>query len=255
MADTAAFAHINLADSAAITVSSQETDLPGSFLQNVHVERRWRSQSDSDDIIIDLGANTLIDTIGLFGTTMSAIGTARVLVSTQAGGSASGDLYTESAVVVDDDYNCRILLLPAPVSGRYVRIYLEDIGAAYVSAGRPFVGQRTALSYNFGYGWQRGRVDRSRRDETAGGQTQVWRDNSYRTLDVTFQCLTEAERNGLVEQIDLLNGTHTDVLFIIDPASSNLARDSIFGLMAEMTAVEQSFLDIFTKQYKIKERL
>lgn len=282
--DRAAIAWINLADSGAWSVVSGGAALSIANLQDVHVQNRYRSTANLAALVCDLGSSKPIDTLALFGTTMaagtpggtfdsivvtfdsivvtfdsptpSAGGTARVRVSTADATGAAGDAYDSvTPVAVDAKYNAYVVALASPVTGRYVRFDLSDASASYVEAGRAFIGLRTQFTYSFGYGWQKGRVDRSLKTKTRGGQTQVWRDNAYRTVDVTFSWVTPAQRDSVVEAIDIANGASTDILFMIDPTSSNLARDSIWGLITDITPVTQNFFDLYEKQYKIEERM
>ena len=253
---SAAVGYLNLADAGTVTaVSSQATTMPATNVQNVHVQRRWRSLVNSANFVIDLGASKSVDTVGVFGMTMSASGTIRIRLSTSDATGAAGDAYDSGVVAVVSSYNAHVSLVTAPVTARYFRADLSDAAATYVEAGRVFIGVRTPLTYNFAYGWQKGFVDRSIKSKTRGGQTQVWLDNHYRILDVTFSTVTRAQRNAVVEDIDRINGQSTDVLFIIDPASSVPARDSIWGLITDATPVVQSYFGVFSKQYKIEERL
>ncbi len=251
----AAILNVNVTAGAAVSTSSQELTMPALNLLDMHVQRRWRSKFSGDLVVLDLGSLTLMDTIGVFGMTMSVTGTIRVRISTADSSGVAGDLYDSGVVTVDNRYNAFIGLLPSVVLGRYIRFDLSDPASTYVEAGRVVAGVRSAFTYNFGYGWQKGYVDRSIRTETRGGQTLVWRDNAYRSLDLTFEFVTEDQRNGLVEDIDRLNGLRDDVLFIVDPSSPNLARDSIWGLMSDLTTVSNPFFQIYSKNYKIKERL
>ena len=56
--------------------------------------------------------------------------------------------------------------------------------------------------------------------------------------EIPMGWITEAQTNGALEQINLLNGRRLPVLFIMNPASTNLGRDSIFGLIQESSPVE-----------------
>lgn len=260
----AAIAYNNLADNGAFTtISSQATNMPVTFLQNVHVQKRWRSLTAADYFIIDLGLPQSLDTIGVFGITVSAGGspdaggTIRVRASaTDSTFSGSPDLtlYDSGVVTVNTTYNSHVSVIPSPVTARYVRVDLTTTDT-YLEAGRLFVGLRTAFTKNFAYGWQRGWVDRSIRSKTRGGQTQVFVDNHYRTLQMTFEFLSASEATGIVETIDAANGQNKDVLMILDTASTNLARDSIWGLMSELSTVSQPHFDLFSKTYNIEERL
>lgn len=252
----AAIAYANLADAGTVVASDQELTLPVSNVQNPHVSRRWRSLFAPAHLVVDLLASVSIDTVALFGMTLTAAGTIRARVSSVDATGVAGDVFDSGTVAVDANYGAYIGLLNAPANGRYVRFDLADTGGSYVEAGRVFAGLRTAFTYNHVYGWQRGWVDRSARTKTRGGQTQIWNDNAYRTLDLTFDFVTEAQMNALVEAIDIANGQRKDVLMIRDPASTNLARDSIWGLASELTPASQpTFFDVYSKQYKLEERL
>lgn len=72
---------------------------------------------------------------------------------------------------------------------------------------------------------------------------------------MTFGYIGEAQRLGLIEDIDQFNGKHTDVLMITDPTSAQLARDTIWGLNQEVTPVGQPFHETYSKTFRIKERL
>lgn len=252
----AAIAYNNLADSGSFsTISSQATNMPVTYLQNVHVQKRWRSLNTYDYFVMDLGSTQSIDTVGVFGMTLGSGGKIQVRVYSSAGGSPDVNLYDSGQVTVDSNYNAHVSVIPSPVSGRYVRVDFTTTVNTYVEAGRLFVGARTAFTKNFSYGWQRGWVDRSIHSKTRGGQTQIWVDNHYRTLQMTFDFLSASEATGIVETIDLTNGQNDDVLMIIDTASSNLARDSIWGLMSELSTVSQPHFDLYAKTYNIEERL
>jgi hypothetical protein len=76
-----------------------------------------------------------------------------------------------------------------------------------------------------------------------------------------IELVTEVQRWSVVEQIDLLNGIRLPVLFILDPASTNLGRDSIFGLITESRpssryrALIPPAAIMSSKTYKIDQRL
>ena len=256
----AAIAYTNLADAGTVSASSQEILLPVSRVLNPHIEQRWRAQETPAYLIVDLGSQQSVDTIGVFGIS-AAGGTVRARMSTADSSAEDGDAIDSGTLSdgnkrYDTNYDSFIYLGVTPATGRYVRIDIADPSGSYVEAGRIFIGLRTEFSFNFSPGSQKAWVDRSATQETRGGQTIVWNDNTYRTGDFNFDAVSEAQRNGMIETIDRVNGRHTDILFIGDVGSDNLPRDSIWGLVRDQTpAVYTAVPDIFTKQYRIKERL
>lgn len=248
----ACIAYNNLADTATVTASTQALLMPASNLQNPHVARKWRSLLPTASVVFTLSAAASIDSFGIFGINAETI---RIRVSAVDSTGAAGEIYDSGTHAVDAAYNSFIGLKTTPASARYVLIELTTTSADYVEAGRIFIGARTQFAISFGWSWERARVDRSIRAKTRGGQTQVNPDTLYRTLNVTFGFASDAEANGIIETIDRVNGLQTDVLFIIDPTSTNLPRDSYWGLIMENSPVVNSSFGINSKQYKIEERL
>lgn len=253
---TACIGYANLFSAAAVSASSQLILAPASNLQQPDVTANlWRSvESGTANIVADFGSSVSIDTIAVMGLTLSAAGSVRFRLSTLDSSGAAGDAYDSGSLPTSTVYNQVVDLLTSPASARYLRMDLTDAGADYVEAGRVFAGVSTQFTVNFAYNWTVTRTDRSIVTKTRGGQTQIFRDIIYRTLAVTFEFLSEAERYGIVETIDLTNGLQDDILFIIDPTSTNLSRDSFWGLMTELSPITQANFDIFSKSYKLEER-
>ncbi len=248
----ACIAYKNLFDSASTVASSSQLLMPVSNLVVPHIARKWRGTSGAtDSFVSDLKAATSVDTLAVFGITGTQI---RFRISSVDATGAAGDIYDSGTVAVDQVYLSSIQLIVTPVSGRYVRVDITGTGS-YVEAGRCFIGLRTTFSYNFVKNWSRLWNDRSLKTKTRGGQTQIWADNVYRSIDVTFDFLRQVDRDGFVETIDSINGTKTDILFVTNPASANLSKDSIWGLISGMTPVVQPYVSAFSKQYTIEERL
>lgn len=252
----AAVAFDNLADDADVTVSSEQILLPASNLQQADIAVKWRSaEAGAGAVVADLGAMTSIDTVALIGTTMSAAGEARVRYAAADSSGQAGDVYDSGWTAVDETYHQMIDLRAAVASARYVRVDLRDPGAAYIEAGRLFIGRRNGFAINFDYNWAITTLDRSIVGKTRGGQTMVWRDSIYRTIELTVSQLSEADRYGFVETIERQAAQKNDVLFILDPDSAALARDSIWGLISGATPIVNPYPDRFSKSYKIEERL
>lgn len=258
----AAVLYANMADTATIGASSQELTMPASTILTPHVSERWRSLTNSSFFVLDLGALKTLDTVMVRGLTMSASGLARLRLSTVDSSGAAGDVLDTGALAnqatpyFDLDYGAFVYPLPAAVSARYVRFGQSDPASTYVEAGAICVGLRTGFTYNFVPGASLGYVDRSRSTVTSGGQTLIWIDNKYRKLVLNFDWVTSAQRYGLIEAMDRVNGQHSNVLCITDTASTNLARDSIWGLVDNLTPVTiPQVIDIFGKQISISERL
>lgn len=260
----------NLADAGTVTASSWIASAPPAILQDFHVSRRWEGRSgDTESITFDLGSAQSIDTVCLFGcqgifasedqSNLTETAIRRVRLSLTDPTAVLGEVYDTNSNdagigFIKEAYGAMVELISAPVMARYGIIDLSQSGANALLAGRLVVGLRNPFTINFAYGWGYGYGDLSRKKKSAGGQTFIDQDDRYRILNLNFENLDEDDRNSFVHEIDRLNGISSDVLFVIDPDSIDVTRDTIWGLITDMSLPTQPNLAFFAKPYNIEER-
>lgn len=232
-----AAAGTNIALTATLTASSEAAGMLVTKLQQEDTKRNWRTgATTSATISIDLGIVQSFDTIGLVNTNLLADGTYRVRASV-ADPTGATNVWDTGTITggVDPNYKDLIVLKSTPVTtARYLVINLsQPTVATYIEAGFLFIGLRTQFDYNYSWGDGRTRVDPSIFAKTKGGQTKIKIRPPFWQWDIPMGWITEVQKNGVLEQINLLNGRRLPVLFIMNPASTNLGRDSIFGLIQE----------------------
>jgi hypothetical protein len=250
----------NLADAGAWTASTEEALMPVSRLQGEHVSERWRSTDEPATVTCDLGADRPLDTVALLGLTVGATATIAVKISTEAGGASSGNVldqtYDAGDAELDPDYGMIVVLLDVPADARYVRFVVTDGPASYVEAGRGVIGLREAFDFNFAPGAAVQSNDRARRSKTAGGQTLIFADNRFRSVELNFEWVSAGQREGLFESLGRVNGASRDVLLMLDTASGNLCRDTVWGLVTSPARILYTpVADIFSAPLTIEERL
>lgn len=263
MAANAAILWDNRSDKGVISATSFAPLMPPDVLQNHHVKRKWRALDNSVSLYVDLQAIRSIDTFGLFGINLTSGGFSRIRASASDPNVTVDVVYDSSPMSgkADPKYQSLIQLISAPVNCRYVRWDLSDVGLTYIEAGRLVVGKRYRFVSNFAYGWSRGYVDESRMKRSRGGQTYIDAGPTYRQLEVEFEQITPSERVDVWEEIDRVNGLKQDVLFLMNPESTNLNRDSIWGLMLDLpsisqpTAAEDALGPVYSRRFAIGERL
>lgn len=256
----------NVAENAALAASSQVLTMPASNLRTPHPSQRWRSLTAADFVVADKGSAIAADTVLICGLTCGAKAEVRLRLSSIDATGAAGDILDTGAIATgatafDVEYGAFLWLLPATAAWRYTRFDITDPDAGYVEAGCLVEGVREAFTYNFAPGDTIQHVDRSRVSPTSSGMTLVWDDNTFRRLNLSINAVTTAQRFGLVERLDRVKGRKRNVLLIIDPDSSNLPRDSIYGLVTDQTPVAFSNAfavdgqPLFGKQLRIDERI
>jgi hypothetical protein len=251
----------NLALGGTVAASSQVLTMPASNLLTAHPSERWRSLNGADFFVLDKGASIEADTVMICGLTCSANATIRLRLSTIDPTGAAGDVLDTGEIVAGDmhfdvEYGAFIWQLGAPASWRYVRADISDPGASFVEAGCVLDGLAESLDFNFVPGGTFQHNDRSRVVQTSSGLTLTWPDNTYRSVNLSFDFVTATQRYGVVERLDRVKGLTNNILLMTDTDSPNLPRDSIFGLIAAPSPISFGPIpDIFGKQFQINERI
>lgn len=239
-----------------VTAGSAATSAPAANLRDSQLAVKWRSQTGTNStyVLADLGAQRSIDAVGLIATNLTAAATRRVRISTTDSTGAAGDAHDSGtgSAGVDPLYSTMLRLLPSPVTGRYVRIDITDASLQYLEAGRFLVGLCWRPTYNYRLGWTAQAVDDAQVATTWGGAD--WRDGRAVRRRIRAELLlTRAEFDTHGQAILRLGGSR-DVLFVLDPDSSNLGRDSIFGRIAPVE-LRNPYPAVFATTLDITERL
>lgn len=256
----------NNADNGTVGASSQALTMPASNLRTPHPSERWRSLSNTDWFVLDKGSAIAADTVMVCGLTCGPNATVRLRLSSIDATGVVGDV-ADSGVLANGGanfdvlYGCFVYQLPSPMPSRYLRFDIADPDAGFVEAGCVLDGLAESFAYNFAPGDSVQHVDRSRISPTSSGMTLVWDDNTFRRLSLSFNSITWAQRYGVIERLDRVKGRKRNVLLLTDPASTNLPRDSIYGLVTDQTPITfaQAYgsdgKPLFGKQLRIDERI
>jgi hypothetical protein len=236
LASNVATAWLNIAGNGTLTASSAATGMPITLLQQKDPIRHWRSAAGTTAYFdLTFASTQSADTFSTIGTNLTAAGSVRVQLSNVAAGNF--EIYDSTVLVgqVDPVYQDAHVLASSVKSGwKYCRVTLTDTSLSYMEAGFLFISTRTQLSYNFDYGHQFYPIDPCEQKKTAGGTTDVVPHGPiYRRCILTVGSLTEAQRWSVFQSIGMTNGRSVPILLILDPSSSNLGRDSIFGLIQD----------------------
>ncbi len=249
----------NLADAGTITASGSITQAPPSLLQNKHVGKKWQVNATSAYVVCDLGSVQSPDTLTVVGMS-GASPTLRVRASTADSSGVAGDAYDSGSLsgAWDSNYLPFVNLMTLSAPARYFRIDIAEGGVPYIAAGRLAIGARAQFAINFQPGWERAWNDPTVKTIGRGGQTFDDLRDKYRSLNLTLDFMPEDDRWNIVEAIDLALGTSGDMLVMVDPSSSNLSRDSLWGYFDGIDPVSEPVIvsdQRFRRTYKIRERL
>lgn len=201
------------------------------------------------------------DTVMVGGLTCGSGATVRLRLSTIDATGVAGDvldtgLLSTGNAHFDITYASFIWRLVAPASYRYVRFDIVDPAKTYVEAGYILDGLSEVFAYNFSWSAGFQHHDRSGVVKVAGGGTLTWQDNTYRSISLPFGWVTSAQRYGVIERLDRVKGKTSNILLMTDTASTNMPRDSIYGLVTDQTQIGfVQGVGLFTKALNIEERI
>jgi hypothetical protein len=265
----AAIAFDNLVDllDTEIEANNWILQAPPTNLVNPHVGKKWRDNSTSTFVLASTSGLNSIDTVmlaGVAGTVAAGSPTFRVRLSTVDPSGAAGNAHDSGSITgtpyFDADYGLFVYLLNTPVSARYTRVDITLSLTDYIEAGRMFVGLRNSFGVNFQAPWTRSPVRSSVDVVGIGGQTFVDPRRGYWRVGARFDFLSVEEREGFIDEIaiQIVNNGHLDMLWIRDPSSNNLSRDSVWGyLESDLTATQNLYIDpaLFSAEFNIRQRL
>lgn len=255
----AVFGFQNRADTGTLTTTSQANGLPVDNLKNEHVAKVWRTQTSTTtaSVIVDALSSLSVQLIGLIGSNLTAAATFRIRMSDSDPTGATGELYDQSvsAGEVDPVYRSFIHVMASAVTGRYTRIDITDASLDYIEAGRLFVGPYWQPSIGVQFGIRQGYADPSTLDTSLGGQVFIDRKTKARRWTFSLDFVTAAESNAGMAEMDRLRSGTEDVLMVLYTDSTNLGRDSIWGLLSSPSGIETAYSDTLKQSYVITERL
>ncbi|MEM7173285.1 MAG: hypothetical protein AAF530_24190 [Pseudomonadota bacterium] len=242
-----------------VTAGSQVPTLPVQHLVDPRVVKPWRSDVGvtATHLVADNGSPKTLRAMALLGTNLTGAATFQVRISSSDETGVTGDIYDSGTIAagqVDPAYGAFVHALPTEVTGRYVRLDMSDPSLSYLQAGRWFFGATFQPGINIQFGLKRDQLDPSRLTESLDGQVFIDRREKRRAWRINFDFLTEQEALTGLSEIDRLVSITEDVLFVLDPESDNLGRDSIWGLLSQPSGLTHSNQDTFQQSYTITER-
>jgi hypothetical protein len=224
--------------------------MPVANLQDPQPRRRARLMGISATITADLGAEVSVDCVALISTTLGAGAVVQARLSNIANFSVTlADTGLLNAEAQDESQGNVVLVLPAPVTARYLRVYLTDGAAPYMDIGLLVAGQLWRLQRGTAYGIREGRVMLDRRDRNpyTGAEFPVPAIINPRFAAFTLPALSLTEARNQHRELLRRLGAAGDALWIAELGDSLAERNrrAIWGavnaLGDEASASRDSF--------------
>jgi len=235
--------------------------MPITNLQDPQPRRRARLMGSSASITADLGAEVPVDCIALISTTLGAGAMVQARLANVANFSMTlADTGLLNAEAQDESQGNVVLVFPAPITTRYLRVDLTDGAAPYMDIGLLVAGQLWRLLRGTAYGIREGRVmlDRRDRNPCTGAEFPVPAIVNPRMAVFTLPALSTAEARN--QHRDMLRrlGAARDTLWIAELSDSMAERNrrSIWGAMnapGEDAATSRDSLPLASRGFGLVE--
>jgi len=208
-------------DAATVTASSAVGDLVAGNAVNDFLARPWRSASDGPEWIkFDLGAETTITQVSLFGVNVTSGATVFVQAHTSDAWTTP-DLSQQLTIATDADgvvFDRITVFLAANNAKRWWRVTFADGSNpdGYIQVGRIKAGSYYELTRNMNDGFSIEHVDPSE-GSPAGGQFAAYRiRNRYRRCALDFSLVGNTQRRKM-EAVFSRVGNHKPLVVCVDP--------------------------------------
>jgi hypothetical protein len=259
-----AFLYDNVAKGAVLTSAQANVpSMPLSNLQDAQPRRRARLNAASATIDVDLLAALPVDCVALLSTTLSANATIRVRLSNVSSfATVLADTGSINAEAQDEAQGNVVLVMPAPITARYLRIDLTDGAAPYMDIGLLVAGQLWRLQRGTGYGIREGRVMLDRRDRNpfTGAEFPVPAIVNPRFAAFTLPALSVAEARNQHRDLVRRLGAAGDALWIAELGDSMADRNrrAIWGAVnapGEDAGISRDSLPLASRGFRMVERV
>ena len=249
----------------AVLASAQATvpSMPVANLQDPQPRRRVRFNATAATLDVDLLVPAAVDCVALISTTLSASATIRLRLANVADFSAVlSDTGTINAEAQDEAQGNVVVVLPAPITARYLRIDLADGAASLMDVGVLAAGALWRLLRGTAYGIREGRVMLDRRDRNpfTGAEFPVPAIANPRLAAFTLPSLSVAEARTQHRALVRALGAAGDALWIaeLNDGQAERNRRAIWGAVnapGEDAVISRDNLPLSSRAFRIQERL
>jgi hypothetical protein len=228
------FARENDMDAGSISASSSVASLPASNLKDFDIQRLWRANATSASLFGDAGRLLTLGVVALINSNAAFGDSFRVRAST-----------TDAAVVSNLSYDSGNLPGIDPVWGQFIHFINPPRSYRYLRIDMTQQDPPEGGRLMSGEAWRS-----SRHMSLVAPPESVWRDDSRWTYSIgknlfidtlppqrgyrfTIRGVSDGEKISQIDEMNRLRGRRKDLLVCIDADSSNLGRDSIWGVLEQ----------------------
>lgn len=247
-------------DAATVTASSEaSSDLAAENVLTKSPSEPWRATGDTAEWLkFDLGAQTALTGIGLFGFNLTSGAT--VVLEGNATDSWGSPSFQETLSLATDSDSVvlkRLVYFPSTFDHRWARITFADAGNSdgYLEVGRICAGTAYEPPTNYRDGYRIQGFDPSEKTQDPGAYNEANTKDPYRRATLSFAYTNQTQADKFWTIFNKI-GNHTPALIALNP-STRPTKDSMYAnLITPLSEVNRWSLvsDFLTLVFEEKTR-
>lgn len=196
------FLYNNKVEGASLSASTENAQYPLSNLQHDFRTKVYRSTSNSDSVVFDLGAIEDVDYIALVDNWKNGFGITACTIQANATDSWGSPAFS-TTITLDTTFGIGIKELASTESYRYWRLVLTST-LGYCELAHVFIGQAESITTNgVSYGFNYTNKDLMKMTSTRYGQEYIDDIGTRKSLDnLAFQVMSTSELDQIFNVFD-----------------------------------------------------
>jgi len=191
--------HNNLAKTAALIPSSENAQFPAENIKDNFRTKVWRSLTNSDNLILDLGTIETIQAFGIVDNWRDGFGITSLTLEANASTDFSSPAFTQ-AITLDTEFGVAVIEFATPQTFRYWRLVATST-LGFCELANVFLG--TIKKFNFDFNWTHRSKDLRR--ETKNKYEQEFVDQFGTRTELRNLELAVMDKDELEDFLDVLD--------------------------------------------------
>lgn len=227
----------NLVDQASIFTSSENSQFPASNIKHDFRTKVYRSTSNSDNIVFDLGSIEDVDHVAICDNWQDGFGVSAVTIEANGTDNWTSPAFSTS-MTLDTEFGVSIKALSSQQSYRFWRLVLTST-LGYCEISHVFIGKASSVSTNgVSYGWSYKNNDLKKQATSRYGQEFIDSIAQRKELmNLSFKVMNTTELDKIFEVYDNRRTVKPFYVKVGDDTDTIISNEDRFNGLYKLTAM------------------
>ena len=226
----------NLVDQASIFTSSENSQFPASNIKHDFRTKVYRSTSNSDNIVFDLGSIEDVDHVAICDNWQDGFGVSSVTIEANGTDNWSSPAFSTS-MTLDTEFGVSIKALSSQQSYRFWRLVLTST-LGYCEISHVFIGKASSISTNgVSYGWSYKNNDLKNQATSRYGQEFIDYKTTVKELtNLSFKVMNTSELDQVFDVYDNRGTIRPFYVKVGDDTNTIISNEDRFNGLFKLTS-------------------